>query len=235
VDHEKIEWLRKQIIELKKGPTNFPRERPEIRDRSRRDRILELTNQAPDKKADYAYYMVKTGWTLDAVKNLVRRLRGDQELIDIAPGLFTLPGLGVAHIPTHEAIMAWVDCQPAGTEVKAVQLAKLLGRKLTAINGAIHGHGALVADGKLRLVRRGVFVRGDCTPAARPARRREPARIMIVKALARRRRLTRMKLLELGAAAGHTPRAIDAAIFVLVPDEIRREQRGVFARAPGAR
>src|SRR5260370_608510 len=69
VDHEKIDYLRGLISKFNDDPTWFPRERPEIRDRSRRDRILKITNEAPDKQADFALYMAETGWSLDAVKN----------------------------------------------------------------------------------------------------------------------------------------------------------------------
>ncbi len=166
IDREKIEWLRGQISKLKAHPLYWPRERPEIQDRTRRDLILKLIKAVPGKQADFAYLMRKTGWTLDSVKNQVRRLCDDGELVRVAPGLFTLPGLGTVHVPAREAILAWYRSQPPGTEAKAVELADMLGRPRQAIDAALHGNGRLVADGLVICVRRGVFV---LAPHARDA------------------------------------------------------------------
>jgi hypothetical protein len=165
-DREKIEWLRGQIPKLKADPMYWPRERPEIRDRTRRDRILKLIKAAPGQQADIAYLMRKTGWTRDAVVNLTRRLCDDGELVRVAPGVFTLRGLGASHVSAREQILAFFDAAPPDAEYKTVELAEKLGRTRLAIDGALHGHGALVRDGMVICVRRGVFKRAPTTREA---------------------------------------------------------------------
>lgn len=162
VDHEKIKWLRWCINKFNDpdDPTWFPRERPEIRDRHRRDRVLDIVRGASDHRADIAHLMRRTKWTRDAVVNLTRRLCGDGELVRIAPGVFTLPGLGTAHVPARERIVAWFDAQPSNFEAKTIEIAAALDLPRQAVDSALHGHGALVRDGLIKAVRRGVFARG---------------------------------------------------------------------------
>src|SRR5258708_3250182 len=78
-DHEKIEWFRWLIPNLLAHPLWWPRERPEIRDSTRRDKILKLINEAPGKRGGLDYLCKKTGSTYEAVKNLTRRLAGGDE------------------------------------------------------------------------------------------------------------------------------------------------------------
>lgn len=168
VDHEKIEWFRWVLRKLTERPSWWPYERPEIRDRSRRDRLLKIIDAAPDGKADISRLMKKTRWTRDAVVNHTRRLCDDNELIRLAPGLFTRPGRGVAHIPAREQVLALMEAAPQDTEFKAAEMSKMLGRPRQAIDSALHGHGALIADNKVICVRRGVFKlapfpRSDCS------------------------------------------------------------------------
>jgi hypothetical protein len=158
VDHEKVEWLRIQVRKMATDPQYYPRSRPEIVNRTNLDAVLKIVKEAPGSKADIAHIMRKSRKSRDSVVNLTRRLVGEGELVRIAPGTFAPPGLGTAHIPAHKAIMATIEVAPPGTEFKAVDLAKMLGRSRHAIDAALHGHGALVADGKVICVRRGVFV-----------------------------------------------------------------------------
>jgi hypothetical protein len=160
---ERIDWVREQIRLMKDNPRHFPRERPEIRDRTRRERILAIVRAAPDQRVSIAYLMRKTRWTRDAVANLTRRLcdpsedGGDAELLRLSPGVFTLPGLGEQHVPAAKAVLTWFESQPPETEVKALQLAEAIGRTRQAVDSALHGNGALIKNGQVICVRRGVF------------------------------------------------------------------------------
>lgn len=158
VDHEKIEWLRIQDRKMAADPQYYPRSRPEIINRANLDLVVKVVREAPGSTADIAHIMRKTRKSRDSVVNLTRRLCAEGELVRIAPGMFTLLGLGTAHVPTREAIMGWYRSQPPGTEAKAVQLAEILERPRGAIDAAIHGQGFLLRDGLLISVRRGVFV-----------------------------------------------------------------------------
>jgi hypothetical protein len=158
VDHEKVEWLRLQVREMANDPQYYPRSRPGIVNRTNLDAVLKIVKEAPGSKADIAYIMRKSRKSRDSVVNLTRRLVGEGELVRVVPGVFVLPGLGEAHIPAHKAVMAIIEAAPPGMEFKAVELAKMLGRSRQAIDGALHGRGALVADGRVMCVRRGVFV-----------------------------------------------------------------------------
>jgi hypothetical protein len=154
VDHEKIEWLRVQARKMAGDPQYYPQSRPEIVNRTNLDMVLKVVKEAPGGKADIAYIMSKTGKSRDSVVNVTRRLCAESELVRIAPGVFTLSGLGTAHIPAHKAIMAVME---PDTQYKAIELATMLGRPRGAIDAALHGHGALLANGKIMCVRRGVF------------------------------------------------------------------------------
>jgi hypothetical protein len=156
VDHEKIEWLRVQERKLAADRQYYPRARPEIVNRTNLELVVKVVRQAPDHKANIAYIMRKSRKSRDSVVNLTRRLCGEGELVRTAPGTFTLPELGAAHVPAHKQVLAVFEANP-NTEYKAVDLAKILGRRRMAIDSALHGHGALAANGNILCVRRGVF------------------------------------------------------------------------------
>src|SRR5215831_17213270 len=54
-DHDKIEWLRMVLHNLKTKPAYVPQERPEIRNRTKRDKLLALILAAPNKLATIPY------------------------------------------------------------------------------------------------------------------------------------------------------------------------------------
>jgi hypothetical protein len=159
-NRDKIEWLRKQVALVRQNDAYWPRERPEIRNDDLRNAALDVIRNAPGQVADIGYLMKHLGRTRDSIVNLCRRLVDEQLITRVGPGQFTLPSNTEAKRappPAAEQVITWFEAQPRGTVAKATRIAAAIGRPRTAVDAALHGHGALVKKGLVVQVARGVF------------------------------------------------------------------------------
>jgi len=152
-DRQKIDWLWKQVPELKKNQDYRPVRRVDKEDRPKRDLVLKIIRDAPNRRADISFIRRKTGWTRDSVAKLVQYLKEDGEIICTEkPGMFTLQGLGAPHVTAREAVRALMA--PSGKEWTIEQLVRQIGGGRGRIDSALFN---LKGEGDVACPRRGVY------------------------------------------------------------------------------